>query len=68
MAINFKKLKGQIHPFKPEVKRGYIFISTNEQKNRFIDSIAKIGSKRSLIKLIVWLILSNKDWEREFSL
>lgn len=26
MAINFKKLKAQIKPFKPEAKNGYIFI------------------------------------------
>lgn len=32
MAINFRKLKSQIKPFKPEVKDGYIFITTDEQK------------------------------------
>ena len=31
MAINFRKLKSQIKPFKPEVKDGYIFIATDEQ-------------------------------------
>ena len=36
MAINFKKLKSQIKPFKPEVKDGYIFIATDEQKNNEI--------------------------------
>lgn len=68
MAINFKKLKNQIHPFRPEVKQGYIFIATDEQKNNFIDSIAKIGSKRSLIKLIVYIILTDEDWNKEFTL
>lgn len=68
MAINFKKLKGQIHPFKPEVKQGYIFIATDEQKKNFLDSIAKVGSKRSLIKLIVYIILIDEDWNKEFSL
>lgn len=68
MAINFKKIKSQIHPFKPEVKQGHIFIATDEQKNKFIDTIAKTGSKRSLIKLIVYIILTDEDWNKEFSL
>lgn len=46
MAINFRKLKSQIKPFKPEVKDGYIFITTDEQKNNGLFSIAKCGSKR----------------------
>nr|DAT69951.1 MAG TPA: hypothetical protein [Caudoviricetes sp.] len=64
----FKKIKSQIHPFKPEVKQGHIFIATDEQKNKFIDTIAKVGSKRSLIKLIVYIILTDEDWNKEFSL
>lgn len=68
MAINFRKLKSQIKPFKPEAKKGYIFISTDVQKNNFICSISKVGSKRSLIKLLLWLIQNNEDWKVEFSL
>ena len=44
MAINFRKLKSQIKSFKPEVKDGYIFIATDEQKNNGLFSIAKCGS------------------------
>jgi hypothetical protein len=36
MPINFKKLKSQIHPFKPEVKRDYIFIANRQQTNNLI--------------------------------
>lgn len=68
MATNFRKLKSQIKPFKPEVKKGYIFISTDEQKSNFLCSISKIGSKRSLIRLLVWLIQNDEDWKAEFSL
>ena len=56
MPINFKKLKSQIHPFKPEVKRGYIFIANRQQTNNLIFSISKIGSKRSLVKKLIELI------------
>lgn len=68
MATNFRKLKSQIKPFKPEVKEGYIFISTDEQKSNFIYSIAKVGSKRSLIRLLVLFIQNDEDWKAEFSL
>ena len=32
MPINFKKLKSQIHPFKPEVKRDYILSQTDNKQ------------------------------------
>lgn len=47
----FKKIKSQIHPFKPGVKQGHIFIATD-----------------GLIKLIVYIILTDEDWNKEFSL
>ena len=48
--INFKKLKSQIKPFKPEAKhKGYIFIATDEQIANGGFTVAKVGSKRSLI-------------------
>ena len=68
MPINFIKIKSQIHPFKPEVKKGYIFIATDQQKNDFIDSIAEIGSKRSLIRLVVQQIQQDEDYKAEFLL
>ena len=37
MAINFKKLKSQIKPLKPEArKEGYICLATREQEMNFI--------------------------------
>ena len=52
MSINFKKLNSQIKPLKPEARHvGYIFIATDKQKREsLVDSIAKPGSKRSLLK------------------
>lgn len=66
MSINFKKLKSQIILFKPEIKSGYIFIATEEQKNKFICSISKVDSKRSLIKILVELIRQDEDYKAEF--
>ena len=68
MAINFKKLKRQIHHFKPECKQGYIFIATEKQKNNFIDSIAAVGSKRCLIYILTTFIndKSLPEWGDEF--
>ena len=53
MAINFRKLKSQIKPFKPEVKDGYIFITTDEQKNNGLFSIAKCGIKRGKLNAFI---------------
>lgn len=68
MPINFKKLKSQIHPFKPEVKRGYIFIANRQQTNNLIFSISQIGSKRSLVKKLIELIQRDENYKAEFSL
>ncbi|MBO5000882.1 MAG: hypothetical protein J6C58_08640 [Bacteroidaceae bacterium] len=69
MAINFKKLKSQIKPFKPEAKHtGYIFLATDEQKKHDVDSIAKAGSKRSFIQMMVWFIQDDEAYRKEFTL
>lgn len=68
MAINFKKLKAQIKPFKLEAKNGYIFIATDEQKKNGVCSVAKPGSKRSLLSALVWFIQNDADFKKEFTL
>ena len=68
MAINFRKLKSQIKPFKPEVKDGYIFITTDEQKNNGLFSIAKCGSKRELLSALSEYIKDDEDFKREFTI
>lgn len=68
MAINFKKLNSQIRKFKPEVRKGYIFLATDEQKNNFIVSVACVGSKLRLINFLVGLIKTDDDWRKEFAL
>lgn len=69
MAINFKKFKSQIKPFKPEAKhKGYIFIATDEQKRHGVDSIAKPGSKRNLMKTLCWFISENEEYRQAFTL
>lgn len=68
MTIGFKKLKKQIHPLKPEAAgNGYIFIATDTQKDNGLFSIAKVGSKRSLMIILVWTILDDEDWNNEFT-
>ena len=68
MAINFRKLKSQIKSFKPEVKDGYIFIATDEQKNNGLFSIAKCGSKRWLLSALSEYIKDDEDFKREFTI
>ena len=68
MVINFKKLNSQIRQFNPEVRKGYIFLTTDEQKNNFIVSVACVGSKRRLINFLVGLIKTDEDWRKEFTL
>lgn len=68
MAINFRKLNRQVLPFKPEVKQGFMFIATDEQKENGLFSIAKVGSKRSLMTFLVETIKSDEDFKREFSI
>ena len=68
MAINFRKLKSQIKSFKPEVKDGYIFIATDEQKNNGLFSIAKCGSKRGLLSALSEDIKDDEDFKREFTI
>ena len=68
MVINFRKLNRQVLPFKPETKQGFIFIATNEQKENGLFSIAKVGSKRSLMTILVDTINSDEDFKREFSI
>lgn len=68
-AINFRKLKSQIKPLAPEAGgTGYIFIATDEQKRRGIESISRYGSKQSLIKAIVIIAKHDADWQKEFTL
>lgn len=68
MAINFKKLKSQIKPWKPELKSGYIFIPTMEQEDNLIFSVALKGSKRKLIKAMVEYIKIYPEYKEEFTL
>lgn len=69
MAVNFKKLKSQIKPFKPEAKHtGYIFLATDEQKKHDVDSITKCGSKRSFLQAMVWFIQNVEEYRKEFTL
>ena len=68
MAINFRKLKSQIKSFKPEVKDGYIFITTDEQKNNGLFSIAECGSKRGLLSALSEYIKDDEDFKREFTI
>lgn len=69
MAINFKKLKSQIKPFRPEAKHsGFIFLATDEQKDNFVESIVKPGSKRSFIAFLVDFIHIDEDFRREFTI
>ena len=63
-----KCLKSQIKPFKPEVKDGYIFITTDEQKNNGLFSIAKCGSKRGLLSALSEYIKDDEDFKREFTI
>lgn len=67
MAINFKKLKAQVKRFQPEAKRsGYIFIATEEQKKRGIDSVAVEGSKNRFFAVLSWIIQDDEEYSREF--
>ena len=68
MVINFRKLNRQVLPFKPETKQGFIFIATDEQKESGLFSIAKVGSKRSLMTILVDTINFDEDFKREFSI
>lgn len=70
MAINFKRLNSQIKPLKPEARHvGYIFIATDKQKREsLVDSIAKPGSKRSLIKVLTYFIKTDENYRAEYSL
>lgn len=68
MVINFKKLKSQIYPWKPESKSGYIFIPTMGQEDNFIFSIAIKGSKRNLMKHLIWAIKTDSSYQKEFKL
>lgn len=69
MAINFRKLKKQIKPFMPEAGGpGFIFIATAEQNMKSITSIAKQGSKKSLMKALSYLIAVDEDFREEFAL
>lgn len=69
MAINYRKLKAQIKPFKPEAKHtGFIFIATEEQKNNFICSVSMPGSKRELMRVLKLLISIDEDFRKEFTI
>ncbi len=69
MAINYRKLKAQIKPFKPEAKyTGYIFIATEEQKRNFICTVSQPGRKRDLIETLKYLIKIDDDFRKEFTL
>ncbi len=69
MAINFKKLKSQIKPFRPEAKHtGYIFLATDEQKKHGVCSIAIAGSKHSVLQAMVWFIQNDEAYRKEFTL
>lgn len=72
MVVNFKKIKSQIKPFKPEEdfkgRKGYMFIATKEQKDKGVCSVKKPGSKRGLIAALVEFIRYDADFKREFTL
>lgn len=68
-AINFRKIKSQIKPLAPEAGgTGYIFIATTEQKNQGMHSVSQYGSKRNIIKSLVFLVKHDADWQKEFTL
>lgn len=68
MAIDFKKLNSQVHPLKPEVKAGYIFIATGKQNDNFICSVSKTSSRQSLLRVLIRLIRTDEDFKAEFTL
>lgn len=69
MTINYRKLKKQIKSFAPEAGgTGCIFIATEEQKKKGIDSVAKKGSKRSFIKALSYYGMMLDEFREEFKL
>lgn len=69
MIVNFKKLKSQIKPFLPEAGgRGYIFIATDEQKEKDLYSMSLKGSKRKLISFLVENLRDDQPFKDEFAL
>lgn len=71
MVINFRKLNKQIKPFAPEASGpGYIFIATDEQKKKGLFSVSKKGSKRSLIKALLYQsgMMNIDEFREEFTL
>lgn len=67
MEIDYKKLKKQIKPFLAEAGGpGYIFIATDEQKRKGIDSVAKQGSKKSFIKALSYYGMMLDEFREEF--
>jgi hypothetical protein len=68
--VRFISISFQIKPLKPEARHvGYIFIATDKQKREsLVDSIAKPGSKRSLIKVLTYFIKTDENYRAEYSL
>ncbi len=68
MAINFKKLKEQIKPFKEGGKRGYMFVATQEQEERELFAVKALYSKRHFMEFMTWLVYYDNEWRKEFAL
>lgn len=70
MAINFKKLKAQITPYRDNSSgcKGYSFQATEKQKENDIDTIVGAGwSKRRFLKFMVYMIHTYEEYRQEFS-
>lgn len=68
MAIKFKKLKSQIRKYDKDGIRGYTFVATREQEERFLDTVVSEGSKHRLVDFLVLIINNDEFWRREFEL
>lgn len=68
MAINFRQLRSQVRPFKPEQKKGFIFLATEEQKKRGLFSIAAEGTRRHLMEILADMVREDDDFSEEFKI
>ena len=69
IMIDFKKLSRQIVREDGRAgKPGYMFIATDGQKKNGVYSVFKMGSKRSLLKSLVFFIGEDEDLRKEFTL
>lgn len=62
MIVNYSKLKKQIKA----IDDGYRFMPTEEQEELF--GIYKIGSKKSFMKCMVYLVKADAEFYKEFAI